>query len=331
MKKIGKIVGNILISNEHSKYRFQEQFLNISHFAGIWMAVSKLTPPYHIGSDGLGHLGDLGGRFVDLNGDGRLDFVYNRWLKDGKNEKGAYLNVPGEGFRSAPQFTPPHDIAADGYADLGTRFVDLNGDGKIDMAYHRWISHTTTLKGAYLNTGNGWVSAPQYTPPQRITAGSGKEDLGTRFVELNGDGKIDFVYHRWLSNSRQEKGAFINTGNGWESAPDLIPPFHIAAPGLDDLGARFADLNGDGKVDLLYHRWINFFSKQKGAYLNNGKKWTWAPQFTPPYTTSDDGIRDTGLRLIDFNGDGKIDIVYHRWLNGFLQHKVGLLQSMLIS
>ena len=229
-----------------------------------------MTPPYYIAANGLG---DLGSRFVDLNGDGRMDFVYNRWTKDAKNEKGAYLNLPGEGFRAAPQFIPPHDIAADNHGDLGTRFVDLNGDGKIDMVYNRRVSKSKALKGAYLNTGNGWAWAPQYSPPFHIAIGTGKEDLGTRFVELNGDGKIDFVYHRWLSKSNQQKGAYLNTGNGWAAAPDFTPPFHIAAPGYGDLGARFTDLNGDGKVDLIYNRWINIFHKQKGAFLSNGKKW----------------------------------------------------------
>jgi hypothetical protein len=287
------------------------------NFAGFWTTTSKLTPPYHIVGD---LYGNFGARFVDLNGDGRMDFVYNRWISSKKSEKGAYLNLPGKGFCSAPQFTPPYHIAADNNGDFGARFVDLNGDGKVDMVFNRMYK---SQKGAYLNTGNGWRWAPQYTPPFYIATKDGKEDLGARFVELNGDGKIDFVYHRWLSGKKQQKGAYLNTGNGWVSAPDFIPPFHIAAPGYGDLGARFTDLNGDGKADLIFNRWKNLFVQQKGAYLNNGKKWVWARQYIPPHQTAVDGIADSGLRLVDFNGDGKIDIVYYRQLNAIMKQKVG--------
>ena len=34
-----------------------------------------------------------------------------------------------------------------------------------------------------------------------------------RFVELNGDGRVDLVYHRGTGSSAQ-KGAYLNTGDG---------------------------------------------------------------------------------------------------------------------
>ena len=95
---------------------------------------------------------------------------------------------------------------------IGTRFVDLNGDGNVDFVYHRWVNSVVVHKGAYLNTGEGWMSSPEYIPPFHI-AHDNHGDLGARFIELNGDGKIDFAYHRRLSGGRQQKGAYINTGN----------------------------------------------------------------------------------------------------------------------
>ena len=78
------------------------------------------------------------------------------------------------------------------------------------------------------------------------------------------------MYHRWISATRVQKGAYINTGSGWKAAPEYTPPFHIAADNHGDLGARFIELNGDGKIDFVYHRYLNKFRQQKGAYINTG-------------------------------------------------------------
>ncbi|HYO55692.1 VCBS repeat-containing protein [Archangium sp.] len=113
-------------------------------------------------------------------------------------------------WQGAPEFTPPFHIAADGHGDLGARFVDLNGDGRQDFVFHRWINSSTVQKGAYLSTGAGWQWATEFTPPFHIAA-DGQGDLGARFVDLNGDGRQDFVFHRWIYSRTVQKGAYINT------------------------------------------------------------------------------------------------------------------------
>ncbi len=281
-----------------------------------WRAAPEYTPPFHIVADGLG---DLGARFVDVNGDGLVDMVYHRWINGSIQQKGAYINT-GSGWRAAPEYTPPFHIVADGLGDLGARFVDVNGDGLVDMVYHRWASSSTQQKGAYINTGSGWRAAPEYTPPFHIVA-DGLGDLGARFVDVNGDGLVDMVYHRWASNSIQQKGAYINTGSGWRAAPEYTPPFHIVADGIGDLGARFVDVNGDGLVDMVYHRWASNSIQQKGAYINTGSGWRAAPEYTPPFHIVADGIGDLGARFVDVNGDGLVDMVYHRWASNSIQQK----------
>ena len=282
-----------------------------------WFRNMKFAPKYLISADGYNNLGS---RFVDLNGDGRMDQVYNRWINPQRSLKGAYLSVAGKGFVSAQQFIPPVTIGGNGYMDLGKRFVDLNGDKKVDLVFHRYINMKTREKGAYLNNGNGWTWAPQYTPPYYIAA-DGYGDVGIRFIELNGDGKIDMVYHRWLKSNWQMKGAYLNNGNGWTYAPAFIPPYPIAADGYRDMGSRFVDLNADGRMDMVYHRYVNSRQRLKGAYLNDGNTWVSAPQYIPPYTIAGDRYGDLGARFVDLNNDGRMDMVYYRWHSDSYQLK----------
>ena len=62
--------------------------------------------------------------------------------------------------------------------------------------------------------------------------------------------------------------ASITLAPGWMGAAEFTPPFHIAADGHGDLGARFVDLNGDGRQDFVFHRWIDPAAVQKGAYIS---------------------------------------------------------------
>ncbi|WP_395847668.1 M57 family metalloprotease [Cystobacter fuscus] len=277
-----------------------------------WQSAPQFTPPFHITSDTVG---DLGARFADLNGDGRADLAYYRWIDGSNQQMGAYLNT-GSGWQSAPQFTPPFHITADSVGWLGAAFADLNGDGRDDFAFYRWIDGSNQQTGAYLNTGSGWQSAPQFTPPFHLSSDT-VGDLGGRFVDLNGDGRADFAFYRWIDGSNQQAGAYLNTGSGWQWAPQFTPPFHITADsGVGDLGARFADLNGDGRADLAYYRWIDGANQQTGAYLNTGNGWEWAPQFTPPFHITADSVGWLGAVFADLDGDGRDDFAFHRWIDG---------------
>ncbi|MGS2716851.1 SpvB/TcaC N-terminal domain-containing protein [Eionea flava] len=285
-----------------------------------WVESSDYRLPYQTNID---NEADMGSRFVDVNGDGLLDYVYYRYV-DGEHRRGAYINT-GSGWRSEDRYKPKYHIATNNRADLGVRFMDINGDGLLDQIYHRYISDTEQQKGAYLNTGNGWEGDNRYGPAYHISADNNLwGDLGSRFIDLNGDGLVDQIYSYLDSALTTHSGAFLNNGNGWNQAPAYkLPEHHIATDSNNtDLGIRFIDINGDGLVDYLYHRLTFNGQVQKGAYLNTGSGWKLASDYTPPYFTAmddqgdiesaDDDRYDAGSRFVDINGDGLLDMVYHR-------------------
>jgi hypothetical protein len=272
-----------------------------------WVSAPGYFPPNLLSIDGTG---DGGSRLVDLNGDGLVDFIHRRWYTGG-GSTGAWLNT-GSGWSSAPAYFPPNLISIDGTGDGGSRLVDLNGDGLVDFIHRRYYSGGGSA-GAWLNTGSGWASAPSYTPPYYISI-DGNEDAGSRFEDLNGDGLVDFVYYRHYGNG-VNSGAYLNTGEGWISAPAYELPAYISADPIGDAGARFADLNGDGLVDFLYYRHYGS-GVLAGAHFNTGTGWTSAPGYAPPYYISIDSVGDAGARLEDLNGDGLVDFIYRRYYSG---------------
>ena len=87
-------------------------------FLDNWTDAVGYIPPYPIFSN---RTGDQGLQFIDLNGDGRMDFVYHLWTPN-QVYKGAYINDPDtQTFIPATNFEPPHPIASSTGKDLGTR------------------------------------------------------------------------------------------------------------------------------------------------------------------------------------------------------------------
>src|SRR6185437_1903627 len=82
----------------------------------------------------------------------------------------------------------------DAMMDMGVRFVDLNGDGLVDII--QGIGGGYSFRRAWLNTGSGWIDAPQFAAPTNFVwraAAQVTTDEGVRFVDVNGDGLPDIV------------------------------------------------------------------------------------------------------------------------------------------
>ncbi|MBN2785890.1 MAG: VCBS repeat-containing protein [Pontiellaceae bacterium] len=206
------------------------------------------------------------------------------------------------GFATASAYEPPVEITGTDGADKGVRFMDLNGDGLIDLVFH-----DGTTGGAYLNSGNGWISDAAYAPPFGI-ADPGNKDRIT-FADINGDGLPDMFYNH-LNGTTTNSGAYLNTGNGWaaNSSPEFVPPLLISYEGEEYTGVELVDFNADGIPDLHYHRRRN--------QLNEYGKWLGTPtgwQQTGLYAlmqSGNDGGTDGGSRFMDIDGNRSVDELY---------------------
>jgi len=182
----------------------------------------------------------------------------------------------------------------------GTQMVDINDDGLLDIIHSKGA--TTT---AYVHTGTGWATS-SFTLPIAIVDNYGK-DQGVRFADVDGDGRIDaFRYRENLSDA-----LFRNTGSGWVpvSLPQALLPAHkFATPQGKDTGVRFFDINGDGRADFVYSR----NNSDPVVYLYNGFIWDYAPEWDVPvaFVTNNSSSFDFGVRPVDMNNDGLVDLAY---------------------
>jgi RHS repeat-associated protein len=275
--------------------------------------VTGLTPPIPFGDVTAG---DLGVRFADLDGDGRPDIIYSRMEKDGTithgwcKNNGSTWQCQGSGG-----YTPPSDLVfvvmpggnnnSKSYsAQTDMQLFDVDGDGLPDLVFNYTNLKTKTARqGVCLNTGKGWPTdikeCSAIAVPVALDAIETDPKVSIQYIDINGDGLVDIV-----NTSSRASQTFLGTGArsgaAWQLAPQWGIPIEVIA------GFRLIDANGDGLPDILYAD-----GKTSLAYFNNGTGWTTASAgFAPPTLLSSADGSDTGVRLIDVNGDGLPDVIW---------------------
>lgn len=296
-----------------------------------WEQVPSYAPPYGfvIKNGDYPNGSDAGTRITDLDADGKPDLLIG-WRYEYSaagmtmvaDVRRAWINT-GTGWREEPAYAPPTWFVAQA-KDNGVRLADVNGDGRPDL-----LQGSTTGNpliplnqfNAWINTGAGWQVNGAYAPPAEfVTADGGAafHDAGTRIVDLNADGRADIVRGYSYAGANRY-GAWINNGNGWASAPTFSPPAPFTLKDGDgyvyDTGLRIADLNGDGKPDLVRATY-DWNGSYHGAWINTAAGWASNGAYAPPagvefvyHTPEWRAGLDAGLRIADFDGDGRDELM----------------------
>ena len=161
-----------------------------------------------------------------------------------------------------------------------------------------------TISFNYYSSNSFYQNSTYYNASAEFQNAAGI-DLGLRLADLNNDGLIDLIQGR----EGTEKKAWLNNKNGWSQTGLFILPsgsdtIFVDSTGTDK-GLRIEDINGDGFPDL-----IQGWGGIKHAWLNNGTGFGADDIFwAPPADFADATGADEGTQFVDFNGDGKVDIL----------------------
>ncbi len=176
----------------------------------------------------------------------------------------------------------------------GIAIGDFNSDGKMDFA----VTDASNLVSILLNKGDG-----TFAPKVDYAVGSGSMYITAG--DVNSDGKMDLITS---NNFSMNASVLINKGDG-TFAPKV--DYATSPSGVNGFpyGLTNADLNGDGKTDLII---ANNGVGKITVLLNKGDG---------TYPTAVDYAAGLGPWFVDsadLNGDGKGDLVAANFHSGNL-------------
>ncbi|KAI0147783.1 hypothetical protein GGR57DRAFT_244744 [Xylariaceae sp. FL1272] len=254
-----------------------------------------------------------GNKYCNMKGydDGRMDYVWT--LSTGKMtlypNKGLKEIVGQESF-----WGPSEEIWDPTTQTIGRKLdrrdlhlVDWDGDGACDIV---WTDPDNENRvQVWLNryrTTNDWTwdyranPAPTLYCPQ--TRGLGIQDLAVRMADITGNGLADYIC---MEPDGRSWGFVQGSDNSWEQIPQIK-----FADGKDRANLRWADVNGDGKDDMI---WVNKFTGDGSVWYNGGRgvpseeggsSFHWEKVSKPVYDGYQQG---TCVYYPDLDGDGRAD------------------------
>lgn len=225
----------------------------------------------------------------DLNGDGKNDLAVANY---GSNSVSILLNTTTTNA-STPTFSAKTDFATES-GPYAVTLGDINNDGRPDMAA---TNYTTNKVSQYFNITTPGASTPAFGAVSNYTVGTAPSSV--TFCDLNGDGKADMAIGNETTNN---VSVFMNTMTLGVTPASFSARTDISNAG--NLSVKLADINGDGKPDLIGS---SGGSRLASICLNTTTTGASTPTFSAR-TTFASGLQTNTASIGDFNGDGKPDM-----------------------
>ncbi len=233
-------------------------------------------------------IGAWGVAVADVNKDGYLDIVVGNSF-DGKTN-----NISSSIFWGSPAgFKAATHLPTVGAT--GVTVADLDRDGQLDLVFANSGMGGMGKVNSYIYWGKkgGVFSNTARSGLPTNTA----DDVSA--ADLNNDGQLDLVF----SNRGGIKGA-INSYIYWGNKGSYTSKVRTELPTRRATGNSVADLNGDGRLDIVFSNY-----GEAGKPTNSYIYWGTKVGFTTLKRDQLPTHRPMGNMLLDLDADGQMDIV----------------------
>ncbi|MCM7259611.1 Ig-like domain-containing protein [Enterobacter hormaechei] len=248
---------------------------------------------------------------IDIKGDGYTDFVIGD--AGGPDSSTVMLNNNGTLTGSSKSGTYSSFVSGSTVGNynslIETSGVDLNNDGKVDIAQHTTNGGNNYALSTMFNQGNGsftWGQNFTNTMYSGYGSAAASNAVSMTWADFNGDGYMDLYMSMSRTSSGTSQGGvlMLNDGSG-----NLLAGTAVGTATTDKFVGNVSvavDWNLDGHMDII--KLAN--SGQSYLYTNDGLAGT--ASFTVSKFSTATSTQVSGAALLDYDWDGAQDLLIFR-------------------
>ncbi len=248
---------------------------------------------------------------IDIKGDGYTDFVIGD--AGGPDSSTVMLNNNGTLTGSSKSGTYSSFVSGSTVGNynslIETSGVDLNNDGKVDIAQHTTNGGNNYALSTMFNQGNGsftWGQNFTNTMYSGYGSAAASNAVSMTWADFNGDGYMDLYMSMSRTSSGTSQGGvlMLNDGSG-----NLLAGTAVGTATTDKFVGNVSvavDWNLDGHMDII--KLAN--SGQSYLYTNDGLAGT--ASFTTSKFSTATSTQVSGAALLDYDWDGAQDLLIFR-------------------
>jgi hypothetical protein len=264
-------------------------------------------------------IGAVGVAVADLNGDGRPEVIFANWSNGSTHNINSYIYWGQAGGPYGVSYSPAARTDLPTSGAVGVAVADLNGDGRPEVIFANWYNGSTYNINSYIYWGQaGGPYGVSYSASARTnlpTSGA----VGVAVADLNGDGRPEVIFTNYYNGSTYNIDSYIYWGQaGGPYGVSYSASARTDLPTSAAQGVAVADLNGDGRPEVIFSNYYNGSTYNINSYIYWGQAGgTYGVSYSPVFSTALPGIGSIKAAVADLNNDGQRDVALQNYHGGF--------------